>query len=400
MSRVTSPAAASIRNTGARPSSSAASTSARAVGRPLDEPAGQWSQSPVRSRTDPSATDTTASRTSPGSCGVERFSRTTTSGLPVRAEPRAAVLEVLVVEQHRPLAGRDVDQRQRRTQAAALGDAPRGGDRRAVRADVVLQRSRARPASGVRSVSSTRGSSVVAVARPASRRRAAEQRDRGPRPRSAPARSRAGSPRPSSPCAPCASPSRDLVGRRARERLRRQHDGAGVGGDADAVHAARARAPRRGPRRRPQAAATAGRPRRRPPPWTSGSGRAEVNSSEPSGRNAAPLSPLALRVSRRAGRSPVGSTSHSAVTYLVRLGFSVCTAVTSRVPSGESARPEPRGRSTYASRSWKGVGPESGSRCRVSHPLLTITPVTRCLRQRSRPSRPARGRRRGSRRRR
>ena len=46
-----------------------------------------------------------------------------------------------------------------------------------------------------------------------------------------------------------------------------------------------------------------------------------MNSSEPSGRNAAPPSPLALRVSRRAGRSPVGSTSHSAVTHFVVFGF-------------------------------------------------------------------------------
>ncbi len=77
-----------------------------------------------------------------------------------------------------------------------------------------------------------------------------------------------------------------------------------------------------------------------------GSGRAEVNSSEPSGRNAAPPSPFALRVRRRAGRSPAGSTSHSAVTHLVRLGFSVWTAVTSRLPSGDSRSPAPRGRST------------------------------------------------------
>ena len=83
--------------------------------------------------------------------------------------------------------------------------------------------------------------------------------------------------------------------------------------------------------------------------WSSsssaGSGRAEVNSSEPSGRKAAPASPFALRVRRRAGRSPAGSVSQSAVTYLVRLEFSVCTAVTSRVPSGDRVRPAPRGSS-------------------------------------------------------
>ncbi|WP_223842905.1 hypothetical protein [Amycolatopsis methanolica] len=43
------------------------------------------------------------------------------------------------------------------------------------------------------------------------------------------------------------------------------------------------------------------------------SGRAETNSRSPDGVKAAPDSPSVLRVSRRAGRSPAGSTSHSAV---------------------------------------------------------------------------------------
>ena len=67
--------------------------------------------------------------------------------------------------------------------------------------------------------------------------------------------------------------------------------------------------------------------------------------------NAALASPFALRVSRRAGSSPVGSTSHSAVTNLVFLASSVATAVTSRVPSGDSTSPLSRGMATYWSRS-------------------------------------------------
>ncbi len=77
-----------------------------------------------------------------------------------------------------------------------------------------------------------------------------------------------------------------------------------------------------------------------------GSGRAEVNSSEPSGRKTGLPSPFALRVSRRAGSLPSGSTSHSEVTKRVRFGSSVCTAVTSRVPSGDRLSPAPRGSST------------------------------------------------------
>ncbi len=49
-------------------------------------------------------------------------------------------------------------------------------------------------------------------------------------------------------------------------------------------------------------------------PLPSGSGRAEVNSTSPSGVNTGLPSPLALRVRRRAGSAPVGSTSHSALT--------------------------------------------------------------------------------------
>ena len=70
----------------------------------------------------------------------------------------------------------------------------------------------------------------------------------------------------------------------------------------------------------------------------SGSGRAEVNRRSPSGRNAGAVSPTPL-VSLRAGRSPAGSISHSAVRKRVRSGSGAATVVTSRVPSGDRARP-------------------------------------------------------------
>ena len=82
------------------------------------------------------------------------------------------------------------------------------------------------------------------------------------------------------------------------------------------------------------------------PSSASGSGRAETKSTSPPGVNAGAPSPFALRVSRRAGASPVGSTSHSAVTNAVRLGLSVATVVTRRVPSGDSASPPTRGSAT------------------------------------------------------
>ncbi|MNW50451.1 hypothetical protein D3C74_279040 [compost metagenome] len=87
------------------------------------------------------------------------------------------------------------------------------------------------------------------------------------------------------------------------------------------------------------------------------SGRADVKSRSPSAVKAAPDSPLVLRVRRRAGASPVGSTSHSAETYAVRFASSVDTLVTSRRPSGDITRPPVRGIATYWSRSWKGVVP-------------------------------------------
>ncbi|WP_088317219.1 hypothetical protein [Kineosporia sp. R_H_3] len=78
-------------------------------------------------------------------------------------------------------------------------------------------------------------------------------------------------------------------------------------------------------------------------PPASTSGRVETKSRPPSGRNAAVDSPLALRVSRRGSRRPCGSSSHSALPYVVRAASIVATDVTSRSPSGLSASPPNRG---------------------------------------------------------
>jgi hypothetical protein len=82
------------------------------------------------------------------------------------------------------------------------------------------------------------------------------------------------------------------------------------------------------------------------PDAASGSGRAEVKSSVPSGDQPGEDSPGALRVSRRAGRPPAGSISHTADCHFVRSEFSVWTATASRVPSGDSARLPSRGSAT------------------------------------------------------
>lgn len=78
----------------------------------------------------------------------------------------------------------------------------------------------------------------------------------------------------------------------------------------------------------------------------SGSGRADVKKRSPFAANAAPASPFALRVMRRAGCSPWGSISHSAVPYSVPFALSVATVVTSRDPSGLSTSPLSRGIAT------------------------------------------------------
>ena len=59
-----------------------------------------------------------------------------------------------------------------------------------------------------------------------------------------------------------------------------------------------------------------------------------TNSRSPSAVNAGDDSPLAPRVSRRAGRWPAGSSSQIALTNSVRLSLSSATVVTTRDPSG------------------------------------------------------------------
>jgi hypothetical protein len=108
-----------------------------------------------------------------------------------------------------------------------------------------------------------------------------------------------------------------------------------------------------------------------PDPFSaSGSGRAEVNSSEPSGAHAGADSPGALRVRRRAGRRPSGSTSHRADCHVVRSASRVCTATASRRPSAERASPATRGRATKAARSAKGEGVAGASEDSLTRPTV------------------------------
>ena len=72
-------------------------------------------------------------------------------------------------------------------------------------------------------------------------------------------------------------------------------------------------------------------------------GRDETNSRSPSMVNAGDESPLALRVSRRAGRWPAGSISQTAPMCSFRLSLSSVTVVTTRDPSADTASPETRG---------------------------------------------------------
>ena len=76
----------------------------------------------------------------------------------------------------------------------------------------------------------------------------------------------------------------------------------------------------------------------------SGTGRAETNSRSPSGVKRGELSPLLLRVSRRAGRSPLVSSAQRAPTNFVPFSSSDETPTTAREPSGVTVRPPRRGR--------------------------------------------------------
>src|SRR5271165_1244015 len=97
-----------------------------------------------------------------------------------------------------------------------------------------------------------------------------------------------------------------------------------------------------------------------------GSGRLEVNSSDPSGRKRGLASPSADRVSRRAG-PPWVSIRQMLVRYFLASALSVCTAAASQVPSGASRSVATRGIATKSLRSWNGVEPAltSSSRSNV-----------------------------------
>ena len=130
---------------------------------------------------------------------------------------------------------------------------------------------------------------------------------------------------------------------------RAHHDGPGACGHLGRGDPARQRgddagltaAGRKQPQRRPR------RPRRRPRRAgpAPGSGRREVNSSDPSGRNRGLASPSADRVSRRGGPPP-GSIRHRLVRYFFPSALRVCTAAASQLPSGDSRSDPIRGMAT------------------------------------------------------
>ncbi len=110
------------------------------------------------------------------------------------------------------------------------------------------------------------------------------------------------------------------------------------------------------------------------PSWLApGSGRLDVNSSDPSGRNRGLASPSADRVSRRAGPPP-GSTRHRLVRYFFPSALSVCTAAASQSPSGDNRRAVTRGIAANSVRSWNGVVVLSPS---AAASALTVAPVQR-----------------------
>ncbi|HEX2745592.1 MAG TPA: hypothetical protein VHO07_18530 [Streptosporangiaceae bacterium] len=85
-----------------------------------------------------------------------------------------------------------------------------------------------------------------------------------------------------------------------------------------------------------------------------GSGRREVNSSDPSGRKRGLLSPSADLVSRRAG-PPWVSIRQMLVRYFFRSALSVCTVAASQFPSGDSRSVPTRGTATNSVSSPNGV---------------------------------------------
>ena len=259
----------------------------------------------------PVARSRTARCTRGGGAGVERRSTTTASRRPsgekagapysssassrsTRRSPVAVSIDTSGRRGGLPARGRSTSWR--RCEPSGLTSSSRLVESAARRRGEVAQRDPPQPA---RRPSRRR-------ARPVRGPRAgAARRGRGRGPRTAPGSSRAGSPRPWPPCGPCGG---------ARRRRRRSAPGSVADVSTTVPVVAAATAPCTPPARTATTRASpppAGRSQRaaggvlvRPRPV--GSGRAEVNSRPPSGRNAAGVSPLALRVSRRAGRSPAG----------------------------------------------------------------------------------------------
>ena len=98
-----------------------------------------------------------------------------------------------------------------------------------------------------------------------------------------------------------------------------------------------------------------------------GSGRREVNSSEPSGRNRGLASPSADLVSRRGG-APWVSIRQMLVRYFLPSALSVCTAAASQLPSGASRSAATRGMARKSVRS-----PTAVAAVRPSSPVPALT---------------------------
>ncbi len=314
VSRVIPPSPRSSRYTGERPWSSATKTSASPSGVQRGLP-GQRSQPPVTSVRSSRARSRTASTTSGGSVTVDRRSTSSATRRPSGEKTGAAYSSPSSSRRTRrsPEATSIATSVTRRPPASGccqvVTTAPPSG------LMSYCASSSARPGAGVRSVSATRPttpSSVPGVVSPGTR---PANRRTWSGPRSA-SQNRTGY-----SSWRIAETLRSL---RALRRFSSSSPPAEPGSVLDASTTVPSSAATAAPSTPPGRTATT---RASPPPAGSShsaggrsssfersSGRAEVNSNPPSGRNATGVSPLALRVSRRAGRTPAGSTSHSAET--------------------------------------------------------------------------------------
>ena len=336
-------AATSTRNTGVRPSSSATKNTARLS-------AAQTGSGGHRSR--PAG----RSRPSPAGQVDQPQADVAGAGRGRRCRPRA---------DHR--AGRRGSRRRRPTEVAGSSSSTR---RSPLATSIATSSERGLPTSPVSQPVTTVAPSGVTATSTSSRARPGRRGQRPARRRPLVGRRRGGREQPRLPRAQVVVPVADRVG---LEQLRA--DPGVVAGLVAALVGlqvvgpgvdAGARTPpcrRRGPPRSRSIPAGGSATRRASPPpagsshrrATSPSGlgvgrrprgraRAEVNSSDPSGRKAALASPGAERVSRRGAASPAGSSSHRALRTSCRRGPAVATEVTRRAPSGERARPATRGR--------------------------------------------------------